>query len=930
MVLAGFLLAAGVGSACFAQGGAAGRSTTDQSTQEIYTQITGLIASGKFAEALPVLAELINRLKNFDTLPAKQTIEWATFQIPVCHANLNEAKEAIEGFERYLSEYPEGQFRGQAQLVLAEIHAGEGDWDKTVPRAEAALKEGKLSPPQTIAAYQLWGHALFRLENWEAALAPLRQVYLKATDRTTRNGAIAMTATCLVRLERLSDLFAFLPMVFRTSARFDVGLNLALMEAGDQFLDNDRPGHALLMYRIVFTKAELVKQVTALLTAATDRLEKLPRSGLSIPELLAETRRMERVIVDYREQLAQLQELPDYDQELTIRLAQTYLNLKRYWEALLLFRSIYDDDPAQSLAQRGLYSAFATAVEMDQPERALVEGYEYVKAYPGGEFWEPLTVMLAELHLQRKEHHAAIAIATKGLEVKPDHTFADHLMYLRGYAHFQEEEFAEALADFGRVDTDYPKSGFREAAAYWHAMCQMYLARYTPARTEFQAHVKQYPDGAYTEDASYRVGVAQYGEADMQGAHDTLRRFVERYPQSQLRSEALSMLGDIVGSWRQLNEALAYYLEAAPLGVNQQQINYATFQAARVYELLSRWDEIITLFRAYLTTYGGRANYTEATYWIALAQMKSDRTAEALQTFFDAVVRWGDEPQSHGVDMMLRDLIAESERLAGFEEYQRFRERLSRELDRAQRERRVTLELRLIALFAETEKNPSRRADLIGTILRESLLTRAGPITLELMGREAVARGQLDLARKVYAQFLTEHAASDLALGAYQGMAEIYITEQRYEEALKLLREITGRFAALPEAGWALKRTGDVFRLQQRYDEAIQAYKDLLTVKEWRGPLWPETVYWLGVSYRERGDCREAAAYFERLYVLYASYIDWVARAYLQRAECLEQLQENAKAIEVLREMVNNPALAQTAEFARAKEQLARLGGSSS
>ena len=69
----------------------------------------------------------------------------------------------------------------------------------------------------------------------------------------------------------------------------------------------------------------------------------------------------------------------------------------------------------------------------------------------------------------------------------------------------------------------------------------------------------------------------------------------------------------------------------------------------------------------------------------------------------------------------------------------------------------------------------------------------------------------------------------------------------------------------------------------------------------------------------------EAAAYYERIYVMYGKYRNWCAKAYLARAECLTRTQQYNKAAETLQAMLAVPELASMPEAQTAQERLASL-----
>jgi TolA-binding protein len=101
----------------------------------------------------------------------------------------------------------------------------------------------------------------------------------------------------------------------------------------------------------------------------------------------------------------------------------------------------------------------------------------------------------------------------------------------------------------------------------------------------------------------------------------------------------------------------------------------------------------------------------------------------------------------------------------------------------------------------------------------------------------------------------------------------------------------------------------------------------VLSVREWRGELWPESLYWCGICKMELGEFEPAFAYFQRVYVLYEGYPEWTARAYLKSAECLLKLNKAAEAMNTYREMLGKESLAKLPEFATAKAEFEKLGG---
>jgi tetratricopeptide (TPR) repeat protein len=152
------------------------------------------------------------------------------------------------------------------------------------------------------------------------------------------------------------------------------------------------------------------------------------------------------------------------------------------------------------------------------------------------------------------------------------------------------------------------------------------------------------------------------------------------------------------------------------------------------------------------------------------------------------------------------------------------------------------------------------------------------------------------------------------------------VQEGNYEDALVLSEEILMKFGYSRSVGWARKRRGDAYRFQGKHELAIEAYNELLTIREWRGPLTPEALYCIGLCKMELDDADEAFAYFQRIYVLYEDYTEWVAPAYAKSIECLTLLGGRTQdIINTYEEMLTNEKVAATPEGREARVQLNKL-----
>lgn len=879
-------------------------------TSELYNLAVQRVTARQFEDAAPMLLEVVQRLRQARDDSALRALEYAMFHLAIARMETGRHAAAIQNFQAYLQQFPRGQWVKAARLLWAEVHATQEQWTEVRSVIQTLLSDPTLERREQVWATRLVGESYFRQELWQESLEPLITVFEHADDRGARSLAAARVTTSLIRLERFDDLFHFVPAVYRTNARYDIAMNLALIEAGDRNYQLENFLYAIALYRLVYGKQELLENARLGVEAARRERQLLwEQPGLDWPRMSALQRNLDRRIADDTAQLEMLAGLPDYDQEVVIRLGQTYLNLERYWEALTEFRRLYDTWPQHPLAEQALYSTYAVAREMGRPERALAEGYEYLETFPEGEFHATLSVSLVELHLLREEYAEAIALAGDSLADRPDHPLRPHLLYLWGYALFQTHETRAARDRFAEVLQEHPDSAFLEEAAYWHAMSQLFLAAYPEALQEFEAFLERYPDSGYREDATFRRAVAQYGLGEPAAAEASLTAFSTLYPGSVLAAEAWCLLGDLSAADSRLDEALDRYARVPDTAVNMAEVDYAVFQSARVHELEANWDAIIALCDAYLDRFHRYAYTSQAVYWIGSAHLRAGRAEEAYRIFFDAILRHGNDPDAVGIDWIARDLIRARNRTRGDDAFEDFRRRLYQELAAAREAGHRTLELRLLTLFAELLPDGDNRDRLVAVLAREDNLAAAGPLTLSLIGQESARRYRPELSRRAYEAVLERYGDSDFTAEALWALADRAFEEEDYSRAQARLQALVDRYPTLPTAAEAMKRLGDLYRLQGQYDRAVETYESLLGVRAWRGPLFPEALYWIGVCKRAQQRPDEAFAYFQRIYVLYGAYPEWAARAYLDSSECLEEVGKHDEAAATLREMAASELL---------------------
>jgi TolA-binding protein len=899
-----------------------------EATSVLLERTKDLLKADDPSALLPYLQEILVRVRGMNDKDSQETRSFCMYQIGVCKLQLERFPEAIEALDAFLNEFPNDSKVPMASLMVAEAYAMGKDWAGAEKYARTLMGKTNLDSERKMSAMQLLSEALYSQEKWKEAAVPLRQVFDAAEKPQDRNAAAIMLVTCFVKEKDFDNFLKFLAYC-DDSVRQNAALNVALIEAGDQKLQEEDYPNALVLYRTVLKTAErltLYKKQNATIEEALKE-EYAALIGTTRSAFDVEQEKLRQKLEQNQKEIAEIQKGTGYDADLEMRIGQCYVGMKRNRPALTLYRRFYAERPDHKMADDARFQAFSVQLDMQDWDGAIAEAYDYLKHFPTGKFADEVSLNQMQVLLQNGKVDEAQTVGAEALKTLPNHRFIDQVKYLLGYINFQKIEYAQSLEIFKEVFEKWPDSIYHEASDYWIAMSYLFLGQFDPAITAFTGYLESndYPQRRFEEDASYRLGIALYGAGRYDDAEMIFRRFIETFPGSNLESEALSMVGDLRGAEGDLEDAMVYYTKALEAAISIEQINYATFQSAKTLELLKRYQELIDMMEAYLAEHGEAGNFAGAGFWLGKSYKALGQNEKALEKYIETVVQFGDKTENADVDLILRELIKENEEEdGGWVNNKPVVDRLKSELSKARRKDQITLSLRLETLFAYITEG-AERDQHVSSVLSGGRVKDAGPLTLLLMATEASARGNSKLVHDAYQQCMEVYAESEILVDVMNIELQTLFNEGEYDQVKALAEEITNRFGYRTEIGQTRMLKGDACRLTKDYDSAIKTYKELFAVREWRGPLTPQALYWIGVCTLEQGDAEEACAFFQRVYVMYEGHTEWVAKAYEGSILCLEKMGRTDDVIRTCREMLANDELASTPEGVNARAKLLKL-----
>ncbi|MDZ4198548.1 MAG: tetratricopeptide repeat protein, partial [Kiritimatiellia bacterium] len=870
--------------------------------REVKQQAMSALQGGDYANAIIALNQLVSWYEGSEDKNIIAELEDIYYNLGLCHLLLGQFGQAREVFDTYLKKYK----NASRSRLIAIFYADSFRYEKKYPDAmrsyNQSLRTYRYEPDLEVDIYGSQVRCILAGEDWNPAEPLLLKILNLAPDRVRRNWAASILTILYLRDLRVDKVYEMVPLLLQPGsfASRSVALNMAALTAGDELFSEDSYRDALWIYRLVYPYDVLAENIQTQYENTQRRIGWLQRT----PGRVRESLRAQELLSEIEAEMKALEAIPPYDSELFFRTARCYMEVRRFREGGDLFFDLYLDGTSDFI-EESLYLSFLCGTKIHPLDRAFSRGEEYMKAFPGGRWYDQLSLTLGILYSAQKDWPNVLRVLGTAIEVNPKHSEMVECLHLLGYAAFMEEKFSESVDYLARMNTDYPGNEREADGAYWTGMSLMFDKKNVEATPFFDQVFTEFlykDNNVFVEDARVRSATCDFGSSRFSQAETKLLEFVSIYPESKLLGEAYLILGDISGTFGELEEAIRRYQRCVEYPLNVELYNYSIFQAGEMMRELAatakdpaaekRWREAgIAHFERYVEAAREESNIPMAVYWIGSAYWDLGEVERALATYQRAIQEYGHNRADLGVDLIFEDWVGRSRNAPADVAEGAWRD-LRQSLVGAIREEKWSLALRIQRILMFDPKASDQEKEALRTsLLRERNIEDASPGVLEWIIREAKTAGLRDLSEKAALKLVEDFTETDYALSARSVLAALALEDKRYEDAIRHLGVIREVYADSPEAADALLILGNLYLEQQNLDAADQAYKDLLGVKKWRH-LAPAAIFGRGQISEARRKFLEATVFYEQIYVLYSGYPEWTSKAYLARARVLRRLAE--------------------------------------
>lgn len=428
--------------------------------------------------------------------------------------------------------------------------------------------------------------------------------------------------------------------------------------------------------------------------------------------------------------------------------------------------------------------------------------------------------LIAESYERLKQFPAARDAYRRFVSDHPEHPLQEDGWYGLGWALFQLERHDSASTIFGEVGS---RGGKRAAAAMYRKGTSDRMRRDTTAAlAAYRRSVELDERGEFADNALADVADLLLLKGDAVQAKATAERIVTSYPDSDVRADALRIIGDallrtgdVAGARERLREA------AAVPGARFDVAVGASFQAAWASFRMGDFEQASQSFAAFIQKFPQHPRSADARYWQAESEYRRGAYEPALALYR---VISSDEKHARRLDAVygegwsLYKLGRFQESAAAFDRLVQYAPRGPYAYDARLRQ--------ADALFALKEY--ARAGQTYRSVLRTFPDSASNDYAAYQAAQAAFRGNDFTEAYKQFAELVRTMPSSALADDAQYAMGWVNFQRKEYTEAIKEFQKVTRNFPTGDAAPRAFYSLGDSYYNLQQYGAAEASYRELI------------------------------------------------------------------------------------------------------
>ena len=496
-----------------------GQNPAEMPMRQVMSEAQELIGAGDYATAAPYLDQLEIRFAGEGNPEVEKILEQFGFVRGVGYVqnfgktgDMSNMQKAADAFAKFVEKYPENANAVSAMQQRTTCLRALQKWDEAAEVIEELLDEDKpfkkkiLKRSELMNLYYGRAQCYHIKQNWRMGENAFNEL-LKFADLAKDEDRAAYAVSCMVEMfvqeKRVDEIFPLLPRLSGdTPARFDLRLNVNLMQGAELLKEKDRHVEASLLFALTMTTEEIVTFYTAREKQISLDIQQIQSfidaQGRRLPaqrvtSLKNRINDLAMKATSARSHLKLAKDTPSFTTVLRWRKADNFQACMREWESFWAFYWLYKDFPNHEMVENFIYAAFASANKVKYREKSIELGEEYLANKELIKFRPDVTFIMANAYrkeavtqmsiveqlqssLATVDKEKAAAAKAKAdeyqsrffelcddfLEVMPEHKYSREFIGMMGAEFFKRQEFDKLLRKFA----GYENGSFNPSAGY--------------------------------------------------------------------------------------------------------------------------------------------------------------------------------------------------------------------------------------------------------------------------------------------------------------------------------------------------------------------------------------------------------------------------------------------------------------------------------
>jgi len=783
--------------------------------------------------------EAIEVLKDYTTNQPAPHMRRAMKMLVACYFDTDMYEEAIKAAHEAL-EYNENPYVVAVDKTLED--------DETFGDEEEAAEDLPYTQQELTMLHFVIGESMFNMGDLEECIEHFTYVTRYTKDEQRKGYSIMQMINAMIDLKGFDRIVAWVPELYKTPARYDIRVNLALLGAAAALYEAGEYDSALPLYRMIVPREELLeyqeKRLRQLridaglppdmgeeltpgevLLFGQEDAERTAEDDVQWGWLVSDGPETEedddaevpKEISELEALLTALRAMQPYEDHVNFQMAQLYKNVKRFWEAVRFYELVSAAETSMSTDDASIYGRSAyelvavLADELNANFEAETYAYAYFEDHKEG-LYPRLVAYILTRHYQRERDWASIEALKPYVDSferssNIDWTrFDTELYFMQGVAQLMQQHYTNAVDALNYVIEEFPGTDHEANALFWCGFSYLCLEDNEKAYDCFERYTRDFPGGTLLDEAYYQGGISLFGLDRLDEAKERFSYVIDSYgTNSTVYSDACIMRADILASegGDSLDKAVVDYKNAFKHAGRVTQATQATFKMCDLFKAdenvygLSYIEEAVNL---YLASWGDddEADIAKALFWLGRVMIQQHRYEEAANSYFQAIVDYGGNLRQDGVDMMIPELVKICKGFLTDEQRENMKTRIQ---VKAQTSDSQTLSLRLrVVLSKLNDSEVELGKQLIAELPN---LDNASPPVLSAICEASFAMNDYSRSEELLRIFKYKFEDSDYMRSAYKLRASGQLFNKNLDGALETIKAAQEEYGTDAQTAWA-------------------------------------------------------------------------------------------------------------------------------